>query len=244
MKKDNNKKMFYVFIGCITLSIIIIGATFAYFTANTRDENTVYGSTSTTSFSMSVSRVTTVDMAFGLIPMKNNEAPHSAEQLCYDDNENAGCQIYKIIITGDSNEVVFVDGYITTNPKDGVETRFTRVYPKEITDEENNTTTIFMTTYTKDDFLDESFNEREVIKTGKRGSDPTKSLNHADDYDCILVENEQIGGEVGNEAIFYVMIWIYDNGTNQDFMQGMELVYTGEVTFITAEGNEIKASFD
>lgn len=244
MKKDNNKKMFYVFIGCITLSIIIMGATYAYFTANTKNDKDVKGSTNTTNFSMSVSRVTTVDMAYGLIPMKNKEAPHAAEQMCYDDNQNAGCQIYKITVTGDTDEVVFIDGYITTNPKDGVETRFTRVYPKEVTDKENNPKTIFTTTYTKDDFLDESFNEREVIKTGKRGSDPTRSLNHAEDYDCLLVENGQIGGDIGKEVSFYVMIWIYDDGTAQNFMQGMELVYTGEVTFITAEGNEIKASFD
>ena len=90
--------MFYVFIGCITLSIIIVGATYAYFTANTKNDKDVKGSTNTTNFSMSVSRVTTVDMAYGLIPMKNKEAPHAAEQMCYDDNQNAGCQIYKITI--------------------------------------------------------------------------------------------------------------------------------------------------
>ena len=40
------------------------------------------------------------------------------------------------------------------------------------------------------------------------------------------------------------MVWVYDNGEAQDYLQGMQLAYQGEVTFITAEGNEISATFD
>ena len=249
MIKGIDRKMFYFFIGCITASILIIGATFAYFTANTEDANTVHGVTETTSFSMSVERVTTVDMAYGLIPMKNTQAPGAAQQLCKDDFDNAGCQIYKVTLKGDSDQVMFVDGYISTNPKEGVETRFSRVYPEEVevTDPETSevtTKTIFNTSYTKEDFASEDFNESAVIKTGVRGSEITLPYNYEDDYDCIFVENEQIGGEAGNEISVYVMIWLFDNGENQNFMQGMELVYTGEATFVTAHGNEIKATFD
>ena len=100
-KKDinnSNKRVFYFFIGCMILSVIIIGATFAYFTASTVDSNTVHGGSYLTNFRLSVERVTTVDMAYGLIPMKNQESPHAAEQKCLDDFGNAGCQIYKITI--------------------------------------------------------------------------------------------------------------------------------------------------
>ena len=104
---NNNKKAFYFFIGCILLSVIIIGATFAYFTASTSDSNTVSGGTYLTNFRLSVERVTTVDMAYGLVPMKDSESPHAAEQKCLDDFDNAGCQIYKITVGTDSVDPVF-----------------------------------------------------------------------------------------------------------------------------------------
>ena len=88
-----------------------------------------------------------------------------------------------------------------------------------------------------------------MIKTGSRNGNEG-GFNHKDDYDCLFVSNEQIGGadknglEVATSRDFYVMIWIYDDGTSQDYMQGMEHVFNGEATFVTAEGNEIKATFD
>lgn len=242
---NSNKRMFYLFVGCMVLSVIIIGATFAYFAASSQDGNTVRGRSETTSFSMAVSRVTMADIVNGLVPMKNSEAPHAAEQLCLDDNNNAGCQIYKITVSGGEDDVFFVDGYITFETKDGVEARFTRVYPKKVSEDKE----IFTTKYTTDDFKDDSFDERAVIKTGSRNGNEG-GFNHKDDYDCLFVSNEQIGGtdknglEVATSRDFYVMIWIYDDGTSQDYMQGMEHVFNGEATFVTAEGNEIKATFD
>ena len=58
-----------------------------------------------------------------------------------------------------------------------------------------------------------------------------------------MVSNEKVGGETGKEVNYYVMIWVYDNGMEQNELQGMELAYTGSVTFQTAQGNEIKATF-
>ncbi|MBR3162222.1 MAG: hypothetical protein IKF19_05780 [Bacilli bacterium] len=243
---DNNKKIFYFFIGCVMLSLIIIGATFAYFVASTSNSNTVNGGTYTSSFSLSVTRVTTVDMAYGLIPMKNKEAPHAAEQMCRDDNQNAGCQIYKITVSADSAETMFVDGYIVLTNREGIETRFTRVYPEQITDTTNNEEkTIFKANYTKEDFNDPNFDEDEVIKDGQfiNNDKPVENLNHTENSNCLLAKNEQIGGNKPSIDI-YVMIWVYDNGNNQDYLQGMELAYNGLVVFNTAEGNEIKATFD
>lgn len=240
-----NRKMFYVFIGCVSLAIAIMGATYAYFTANAVDDSTVKGNAATVTFGLSVDRVTTVDMAYGLIPMKNKEAPNAAKGKCYDDLGNAGCQIYKITINADSDTVMFLDGYIVVTPNEDLldeskgevlENRFTRVYTE---DGEN-----FYTSYTNETMELETFDEERFIKTGKRGSDLEVPLNHKDDYGCLLIENEKIGGDIGRMREFYVMIWVYDNGEAQNYLQGMQLAYRGEVTFVTAEGNEISATFD
>ena len=244
-----DNKSFYLFVVCITLSIDIIGATFAFFTASANDNEIVKGESASTNFSLFVSKVTSLDLTFGLIPMKNTEAPYAAENMCYDDLGSVGCQIYKITLTSDDSEAMFVDGYITTTPIEGIETRLTRVYPKDITvtDDETGEEKVihtFGTSYTKEEMADISFNMDDNIKSGKVGSDGLSSLNREDDYDALFVSNEQIGGDAGNSVDFYVMIWIWDDGTNQDFVQGQQIVYTGMATFISAYGNEIKASFD
>jgi len=231
-------KMYYFLIGCISLSLLIVGGTFAYFTASTTDTNTIYGDAATVSFGLSVQKITTIDMAYGLIPMRNEMAPYAASHQCRDNFNNAGCQLYKITITADSDTVMFLDGYIVTNRQEGVETRISEVI---LSDE----TKTFSTKYTREDFDKEDFDETKYIKTGVRGSTEDISLNHTDDYDCLFIENEKIGGEdIGRVREFYMMIWVYDNGEDQNYMQGMQLAYTGSVTFQTAEGNEISATFD
>ncbi len=235
--RDKERKMFYFLIGCISLSLIIVGATYAYFTASATDENTIGGNAATVSFGLSVDKVTTVDMAFGLVPMKNRQAPNAAKQGCYDDFNNAGCQMYKITVNADSDTVMFLDGYVVITPRDErLETRFTNVY----TEDETN----YHTGFTNEDFESDMFDEEKFIKTGHRFSDVDTALNHTDDYGCLLVENEKIGGDLGRQKVFYMMIWVYDNGEAQNYLQGMQLAYKGEVTFVTAEGNEISATFD
>lgn len=235
--KGFDNKVLYFLIGCITLILVVIGATYAYFTANAVDVNTVKGNASTVTFGISVDRVTTIDMAYGLIPMKNKQAPNAAKQKCIDNLGNAGCQIYKITINADSDTVMFLDGYVVVTPRDErLETRFTEVY----TDDGDN----FYTSFTEDNFLSDTFDETRFIKTGVRVSDPKKQLNHTEDFNCLLIDNEKIGGDIGRQKVFYLMIWVYDNGKAQDYLQGLELAYRGEVTFVTAEGNEISASFD
>ena len=130
MKNTSNKKMFYLFVACITLSLLIVGVTFAYFTASASNNN-VNGSSETVSFRLNVEKITTADMAFGLIPMKNNQAPAAAQNNCYDDRGNAGCQMYKITVNADSDVTMFLDGYISLENKEGVETRMASVYPTE-----------------------------------------------------------------------------------------------------------------
>ena len=235
MKLD--KKQSYFLICCFCLVFSVVGATYAYFTASASDENTVVGDAATVSFGLSVDKVTTVDMAYGLIPMRNDRAPEAAVNKCRDIYGNAGCQIYKITVKADSDIVMFLDGYIETFRQEGVDTRISQVFY----DVEADT---FYTGYSVSDFETTDFVEEEYIKTGVRVSEEPKSFNHTDDYQCLFIKNEKIGGDVGIAREFYMMIWVYDNNEPQNYLQGMQLAYTGKVTFQTAEGNEISATFD
>ena len=247
MERYNGKKMFYVFIACITLSVVIVGATLAYFTASTVDDTTIHGNSATVSFSLNVEKVTDVDNAFGLVPMHNDQAPEAARMKCDDVFGNAGCQIYRITVNADSDTVMFLDGYIVTTPKEGVETRFASVY----TDDEEET---FHTEFTIDDFinrdsLSDSFLatnavDDQGIKSGACERSESGSYNHEDSFNCFIVSNQKIGGEIGRSKTFYVMMWVYDTGTPQNNLQGMQIAYRGVVTFVTAQGNEISATFD
>ena len=244
MKKVNSK-MIYFLIGCISFAVIVIGATYAYFTASDTDDSTVKGRSESVTFGLSVDRVTTVDMAFGLIPMRNDQATYAASNKCRDALGNAGCQMYKITISADSDMVMFLDGYIVVTPNESLveengeilETRFTEVYTSD--NGEN-----FFTSFTDTIYNSPNFVESDYIKTGKRVSEIDTALNRREDFDCLFVTNKQIGGNAGRELELYVMIWVYDNGKAQDYLQGMELAYRGEVVFVTAEGNELSASFD
>ena len=246
-KKDyKDRKAFYFFIGCMLLSVVIIGATFAYFVASANSGNTISGGTYLTDLSLSVERVTTYDLVKGLIPMDNKQAPHAAEQLCHDDNDHAGCQIYKITVSTKSEDESFINSYLSLTNKDGVETRFSRVYPVEVDDNETGgKKTIYRTLYTKADFDDDEFDVDAVIKDGQFQNNGSvyENMNSEDDYNCLLAENEPIGGD--NKTIdIYVMIWVYDNGENQDNLMGMEFAYTGMAVVNTDHGSEIKATFD
>ena len=235
--KKIDKKMIYFLTGCLLLVMLVVGATYAYFTAKASDDNTVKGDAATVSFGLSVDKVTTIDMAYGLVPMKNNQAPKAASNKCYDDNNNAGCQLYKITVHSDSDTVMFLDGYVFMTPKDErLETRIANVY----TDDKEN----YYTKFTADDFKRDDFDESSFIKTGVRVTDSDTSPKKTEDYNSLIVSNEKIGGDVGRTREFYIMVWVYDNGEAQDYLQGMQLAYQGSVTFITAEGNEISATFD
>lgn len=236
MKKLDRKLMY--FLGCcILFALLVIGATYAYFTAKASDDNTVKGDAATVSFGLSVDKITTVDMAYGMVPMRNNQAPKAASNKCHDDNNNAGCQLYKITVHSDSDTVMFLDGYVFMTPKDErLETRIANVY----TDDKED----YYTKFTADDFKRDDFDESSFIKTGVRVTDSNTSPKRTEDYNSLIVSNEKIGGDVGRTKDFYIMVWVYDNGEAQDYLQGMQLAYQGSVTFITAEGNEISATFD
>ena len=247
--RKRNKKFFYVFVVCITMSLTIIGFTFAYFTASSHDDNTIRGNASSANLSLSVVKVTDIDNAFGLIPMKNNQAPNAAPMRCKDDHGNAGCQIYKITVSTDLDNVMFLDGFIQITPKEGIDTRFTSVILEEEEEEE-----VFHTKFTLDDFVNDSvlsdaflnknYNSDYLIRDGSCEKSDSFSYQRDTSSDCLFVTNQQIGGNAGMERVFYAMVWVYDNGEEQNDIMGLYTAYQGSVVFVSSLGNEISASFD
>ena len=94
--------------------------------------------------------------------------------------------------------------------------------------------------------LDSTKNKIDIsfVSNGVRNSQEPKILNYRDDSNCLLFANEQLGGDDGDYSkTFYVMVWLHDTGENQNEIQSLTNAYRGTVTLLTAEGNQIKASF-
>ena len=116
-RNNNGRGIFYGVIGVATLIVAIIGATFAYFTAQQSNNNTIKGNAASISFGLTVEKVTTVDETKGgMIPMSNSmveAAVSNANGACLDSNGNAVCQVYKVTVTNTSTATLFVDGYVS-----------------------------------------------------------------------------------------------------------------------------------
>ena len=115
-QKNNISNIFYGVIGVATLMVAVVGATFAYFTA-TASNNVITGNMASIDFDLAVTKVTNVDdTKGGMIPMLNNmmeAALTSGNGICVDDNGNAVCQVYKIVVNNTSTASMFLDGYVT-----------------------------------------------------------------------------------------------------------------------------------
>lgn len=139
--KNNGRGIFYGVIGVATLVVAIIGATFAFFTASATNDNVIKGDTATVQLGLSVNKVTTADETKGgMIPLANSmvqravygtdsvkkeTATGADADICVDDNGNAVCQIYEIVLTNNSTAGVFVDGYVALKGGSGQPTDYT-----------------------------------------------------------------------------------------------------------------------
>ena len=115
-QRNNGRGIFYGVIGVATLVVAIVGATFAYFTATATGGSEITGNMATVQLGLSVRQLSDVDDVRGMIPMSNGMVErainNSNNEVCVDDNGNAVCQIYEIIVTNQSSAAQFVDGYV------------------------------------------------------------------------------------------------------------------------------------
>ena len=99
VKKREKRNIVYLAIGILTLIISTAGATFAYFTATDDDTNTITGNMASITFTLEVTKMTTVDNTPGLIPMSNSMVQSALtanagtsgnkKGICVDDKGNA-----------------------------------------------------------------------------------------------------------------------------------------------------------
>lgn len=110
---------FYMIIAMLTLIVAIVGATFAYFSLQASDENTVKGNAAKVGLSLEVRKVS-VDASGDLIPLDETLlekaiAGDSAteNQMCVDKNGNTVCQVYELKVTNEGTAATAVNGSLT-----------------------------------------------------------------------------------------------------------------------------------
>lgn len=223
--EDKRKKLYFLLI-CITAIITITSGTYAYFTAAKTATNTITGQTATVSFGLAVRKVTRADEIIGVIPMDDELAPQAAENMCYDDYENAVCQVYEITVTNTGNSSMYLDGYIVLRMVNDDEMRFTRVY------------------YDGDTFRATETEEEEFDIANVKSGIPlnTENFNNDDDKNALFIRNEFLKTEETKK--FYAMMWIHNLKESQDDLQGVQNAFHGSVTFNSAQGNEVTAVFN
>lgn len=110
---------FYMIIAMLTLIVAIVGATFAYFSLQASDENTVKGNAAKVGLSLEVRKVS-VDATGDLVPLDEllldkaiagDTATES--QMCVDKNGNTVCQVYEVKVTNEGTAATAVNGTLT-----------------------------------------------------------------------------------------------------------------------------------
>lgn len=110
---------FYMIIAMLTLVVAIVGATFAYFSLQASDENTIKGNAAQAGLSLEVRKVS-VDASGDLVPLdetllekaiKGDSATGS--QMCVDKNGNTVCQVYEVKVTNEGSAATAVNGSLT-----------------------------------------------------------------------------------------------------------------------------------
>ncbi len=110
---------FYMIIAMLTLIVAIVGATFAYFSLQASDENTVKGNAARVGLSLEVRKVS-VDATGDLVPLDElllekaiKGDSETGSQMCVDKNGNTVCQVYEVKVTNEGTAATAVNGTLT-----------------------------------------------------------------------------------------------------------------------------------
>lgn len=216
--EENNRKgpgVFYAVVGVATLVVAIIGATFAFFSANATDDTVIIGTTASgNNIALAIEPIA-VPIPEDAAGKTNNLVPMFQKDIalglagtngrsCIDNNENVVCQVYKVTITNQGTAPLTIDATLNLSTAKGT---------GEGAGENMKWQLIKSAT--------------EVGDVGTMMSQGTAQL---------FADNKRLT-EVAlgdNVAEYYIMIWLLDTGTQQDDIDA-GILYTGTV-FVTAVG--------
>lgn len=111
--EENNRKgtgVFYAVVGVATLVVAIIGATFAYFSAQATNDTDVKGSTAAgASLSIVITKLSDEATSKNMIPMLSTDLQKGVtgtnSKSCIDANGNTVCQVYQVTVTNGSADI-------------------------------------------------------------------------------------------------------------------------------------------
>lgn len=237
--ENNGKGIFYGVIGVATLIVAIIGATFAFFSAQEENADTVRGTAASASLALTVEKLTeitttTVEPEGGegepttttttnygvMVPQLDahiNEAVTGSEKgSCIDTNGNVACQVYKITVKNEGTAVAKLAGSITLAAEGaGAITNLKWAVKADEADE----------------FGEGSY----AVSTENANGIPENNTVGA----TSLTTDLQL--EAGAEEDYYVVVWISEIGSAQeDYDHGS---FTGVVKFNSADGDGLTSTF-
>ena len=238
--ENNGKGIFYGVIGVATLIVAIIGATFAYFSAQEENTETVRGTAAQAKISLTVEKLTeittttvepegeegepttTTTTNYGvMVPQLDayiNDAVAGSDEYgsCIDTTGNVVCQVYKITVRNDGNAVANLNGFITlTAVTDGAITNLKWAVKAAETDN-----------FGEGSYAISTENANNIEGNNTIGSDLLASN--------LILEKE-------TEEDYYVVVWISETGAAQeDYDHGS---FTGTVTFNSASGTGLTSTF-
>ena len=225
--ENNGKGIFYGVIGVATLIVAIIGATFAFFSANKEDTGTIYGEAAVANLELAVTRVTgfaknDTENKGIMVPQLDAhiqqavtgaiQGEESTPTSCVDKNGNLACQVYKITLTNSGTAAATLTGSMTITAATMESLKWTTG-----TDE----------------------------TTGYNGTKAYAAIGGSAVTDLISPDDAEKVGTVtvnaGGVATYYVVIWISEKGVAQEDVDHGS--FTGVVSFNSAGGQGVTSTF-
>lgn len=223
---ENSNKKNGIFLGVVsvaTLIVAIIGATFAFFSAQVTGDNQVEVTSYNFATTLSVSRIDNAQDG-KLIPVTDEQIPNAlktAESLCKTTTGHAGCALYKLSFLNSGDAEITLNGEIRT-----LENGFSTA--------ENNSNIGFIMatkdeggeTYTPADTTTFKSLPTTMYEEGVVPDLPATST-------VAFAEGTKIPtGETATDL--YVMVYLKDTGVKQD--EDMGKTYKGQFVFSSGDG--------
>ena len=247
-EEKKRKSYFNLILALITLIIAIIGTTLAYFTSTaTSPENDVKVNSSYLTIDYEGgSKIT----ATKLIPTSENAmlwAYQENENQCVDANNRKVCYIYRFNIrsNNDINNETKILGKIIINKNEFIRTETCKNLEAGSSDlsyivykiDGNNYTKVSGYNSSSQNDIDVTLYETQGTKYNFTRFDIPELIKNDDDTETLKTKEQYLYGEDGYITIpnqvdntFELVIWLHDDGCNQDSQQGKKFEATLEIS--------------